>query len=98
MPNTIQPQENSRGGGTGGPLYITASGGYPDLLGVNRNDDGRWLNTYNGQPDNGWNREIGFVFLVPATHFVFFPSFGRGSFVLLAVHSNRPAFCRSRRV
>jgi hypothetical protein len=53
-----------------GPLYVTDSDGNLNMLGVNRNDDGRWLNTYNGNPDNRWNREIGFVFLVPATHFI----------------------------
>ena len=58
------------GGVTGGALYVTDSNGYPNLLGLNRNDDGQWLNTYNGQPDNRWNREIGFVFLLPATYFV----------------------------
>ncbi|OGL70621.1 hypothetical protein A3C09_00160 [Candidatus Uhrbacteria bacterium RIFCSPHIGHO2_02_FULL_47_44] len=40
-------------------------GGNPNLLTANRNDDGRWLNTYNDNPDNRWNRENGFAFLVP---------------------------------
>ncbi len=46
---------------------ITASGGDPDLLGVYRSDGGRWLDTCSGQPDDGWDREVGFVFLVPAS-------------------------------
>lgn len=77
MPKTIQPREHSKGGGTGGSLYVTDSDGNLNLLGVNRNDDGRWLNTYNGKPDNRWNREYGFVFLVPATAFVSPKLFGR---------------------
>jgi hypothetical protein len=43
----------------------TDSDGDPNLLSLNRNDDGRWLNAYNGRPDNRWNRENGFVFLAP---------------------------------
>jgi len=65
MPNSIQPREYSKGGGTGGALYVTDSDGNPNLLGLNRNDEGRWLNAYNGNPGNRWNREYGFVFLVP---------------------------------
>ncbi|MBX4189228.1 hypothetical protein KW785_01370 [Candidatus Parcubacteria bacterium] len=68
MRNTIQLQDRhgpSRGGGTEGALYITDSNGNPNILGVNRNDKGRWVNAYNGNPDNRWNRENGFVFLVP---------------------------------
>jgi len=34
------------------------------LLNANRNDDGRWLNAYNGRPDNRWNRDNGFAFAV----------------------------------
>ena len=43
----------------------TDSDGNPNVLGLNRNDDGRWLNAYNGYPTNRWNRENGFVFLAP---------------------------------
>jgi hypothetical protein len=35
-----------------------------NLLNANRNDDGRWLNTYYDNPDNRWNRENGFAFVV----------------------------------
>lgn len=39
--------------------------GNPNLLGLNRHDGGRWLNTFWDNPGNRWNRENGFVFLVP---------------------------------
>ncbi len=45
----------------------TDSDGDPNLLGLNRNDDGRWLNAYWDKPDNRWNRQNGFVFLAPQT-------------------------------
>ncbi len=35
-----------------------------DLLGANRNDNGRWLNAYYDNPDNRWNRDNGFAFVV----------------------------------
>ena len=37
---------------------------FSNLLNVNRNDDGRWLNTYDDNSDNRWNRNGGFAFLV----------------------------------
>ncbi len=40
------------------------SDGNPNLLIVNRNDDGRWLNAYYDNPDNRWNRDDGFAFVV----------------------------------
>jgi len=46
-----------------GILYI--SDGDPNLLNANRDDDGRWLNTTYDNPDNRWNRENGFAFVVP---------------------------------
>ena len=45
-----------------GVLHI--SDGNPNLLGANRNDDGRWLGAYWDNPDNRWNRENGFAFAV----------------------------------
>jgi hypothetical protein len=45
---------------------IADSDGNLSLLGVYRGDDGRWLNACHGHPDNRWNRDIGFLFLVPA--------------------------------
>jgi hypothetical protein len=63
MPDKIQPQEYSRGGGIGGALYITDSDGNWNVFNVKRNDDGElWLNTNNGNPDNIWNADNRFVF------------------------------------
>ena len=62
MPNTIQPREYSRGGGTDDVSWN--SDGDLNLLNANRNDDGRWLNTTNDTPDNRWNHENGFAFSV----------------------------------
>lgn len=45
-----------------GILHI--SDGNPNLLGANRNDDGRKLHAFCGKPDNRWNRENGFAFAV----------------------------------
>lgn len=39
--------------------------GDPNLLGMNRNDDVPWLNTYYDNPLNRWNRENGFAFAIP---------------------------------
>ena len=44
---------------------ITASNGSPRLLGVRRDDDGRWLEASWDNPDRVWDRRRGFVFLAP---------------------------------
>ena len=44
--------------------HFAHSDGDPNLLNANRNDDGRWLNAYYDKPDNRWNRENGFAFVV----------------------------------
>lgn len=44
---------------------IIDSGGDANLLNLYRLDDGRWLNTVYVQPVDRWNREDGFVFLLP---------------------------------
>src|SRR3989344_207226 len=43
---------------------ITASDGYPKVLGIDRDDKGRWLSACGGYSGSGWSRELGFVFLV----------------------------------
>jgi len=62
MPNTIQPGEDSMGGGLDGISHN--SDGDPKLLGVNRNGDDLKLNAYYDRPDNRWNRDNGFAFAV----------------------------------
>jgi len=42
---------------------IKDSDGDPNLLDVNRNDNGQWLNAYYDNPDNRWNRDNGFAFV-----------------------------------
>ncbi len=51
------------GGGIDGKIYI--SDGNPNVLNSNRNDDGQWLNSYWDNPDNEWNDNGAFAFLVP---------------------------------
>lgn len=68
----------SRSGGMDGALYI--SDGNPNLLGANRNDDGRRLDTYYDNPDNRWNRENGFAFVV-SQFFSFSPYLGEFCFI-----------------
>ena len=53
------------------------SDGDPNLLGANRNDDGRWLNAYYDNPDNRWSRGDGFAFAVSQTT-SFLPCFRGG--------------------
>ena len=43
---------------------IKDSDGEPDLLSADRNDDGRWLDTYYDKPDDRCCREHGFAFAV----------------------------------
>lgn len=38
--------------------------GDPNLLNANRNDDGQWLDTTYDRPDNEWNRDNSFAFVV----------------------------------
>lgn len=41
------------------------SNDYPNILELNRNDADDWLNAWNANDDNRWNRENLFVFLAP---------------------------------
>lgn len=43
---------------------IKDSDGGPRLLSARRDDDGRWLHAYYGNPGDRWNREDGFAFAV----------------------------------
>ena len=62
MPNKIQLGEYSKSSGTDG--IPRNSDGDPNLLNANRNDNGQWLNTAYDRPDNEWNRDNGFAFVV----------------------------------
>lgn len=63
MSNKIQLEEYSTGSGKEGVSHN--SDGDPNLLNVNRDDDGRWLNTTYDNPDNQWSRDDGFAFVLP---------------------------------
>ncbi len=54
------------GGGTDGTSYN--ADGNPNVLELNRNDDGRNVDAYSDNPDNQWNDNGAFAFLVPATN------------------------------
>lgn len=63
MPNSIQSRDYSK---DSVPEDISRNqGGDPNLLSTNRDNDGRSLNANYDRPDDRWNRENGFVFLVP---------------------------------
>ena len=46
-------------------MHRTVPGNNPNLLELNADANGEYLNTYNGNPENTWNRERLFVFLAP---------------------------------
>jgi hypothetical protein len=50
--------------GSGIDDFPRISDGDPNLLAANRNGDGRWLNTYYDRPDDNWNSDNGFAFVV----------------------------------
>ena len=76
----FNPFEYSGDGGLGDiPLN---SDGDLKLLNANRNDDGSWLNTNYDNPDNRWNRENGFAFVVSQLSlFLLYFSIGEFCFV-----------------
>lgn len=76
-----------------GILHI--SDGNPNVLNANRNDDGRWLNANWDDPQNRWNDNGAFAFLVSATLFISPPA--RGSFVSRAVLATHLASCQHPR-
>jgi hypothetical protein len=63
IPNKIQSREYSKDSGVDDISYN--SNGNPNLLGVNRNDNGSWLGAYVGAPVDGWGRDGGFAVSLP---------------------------------
>ena len=51
------------GGDTGGPAHRTDSDGDLNVFNVDHDDNGRWLNSNYGKPDNVWNADNRWVFL-----------------------------------
>jgi hypothetical protein len=76
MPDSIQLGEYSMGSGIEGTSYN--SDGDPNVLNANRNDDGQWLNANWDHPDNHWNDNGAFAFLVPYKMPIFFVVSYRG--------------------
>jgi len=71
MAHTIQPGEYSMGGGIDERAYIlTDADGNPNVLNSNRNDDGQWLNSNWDNPDNQWNDNGAFAFVLSANLFI----------------------------
>lgn len=58
-----------------GTLDITDSDGNLKVFNVEHNDDGRWLNSNNGHPDNIWNGDNSWVFVRPRNLLYFSPDF-----------------------
>jgi len=88
MPNKIQPREYSKGGGI--ESIPRNSDDDPNLLNANRNDDGQWLNTTYDKPDNKWNRDSGFAFVVSKFSLFFLSLFFIGR-VFLCQNTSTPA-------
>lgn len=65
MPDSIQPREQSKGGGKGGTIYKTDLDGDLNVFDVDHDNDDRWLNTYNGHSDNLYNPDNRIVFVIP---------------------------------
>ena len=76
------------GGGTDGISYN--ADGNPNVLGLNRNDDGRNVDANWDNPANQWNDDGAFAFLVPATNPISLP-LTRESFVFPLALTNHQA-------
>lgn len=50
------------------------SDGNPNVLNANRNDDGQCVNANWDNPDNQWNDNGAFAFVIPATLFISHPA------------------------
>lgn len=76
--------KGSRGGDLGGvPRINTDSDGNPNVFNVNANDDGRWLDTNDGRPENRWNPENQFAFVRRKPHDFSPVATGTGEFCFL---------------
>jgi hypothetical protein len=72
---------------TEGISYITDSNGNLKVFNVEHNDNGQWLNSNNGNPDNVWNAENRWVF---RRNYLYFSRKAR-EFYLLVQTSNPTA-------
>jgi len=70
--------------------YKTDSDGNLNVFNVECNDDGRWLNGNNGNPDNFWNGNNRWVFCRPRNSLHFLSCFvGEFSFLSFPLHPPR---------
>jgi len=74
-----------------GALHISDSDGDLNLFNVERNDDGLWLNTNYGNPDNFWDPDDRFVCV--RRNSLYFPLLEAGFFIKI-VFASHPAFYR----
>lgn len=68
--------------------YITDSDGNLNVFDVNRNDGEPWLNAYYGNPDNVFDSDYRFVFVLPR-NYLCFSLLNAESFLFLYILSNR---------
>jgi hypothetical protein len=71
----MQQGQASRGSGVDDFLRI--SDGDPNLLAANRDNESRWLNAYYDRPDDNWNSDNGFAFVVSPISSFSLSFFGR---------------------
>jgi hypothetical protein len=84
------------GSGLDGILYGTDSDDDLNIFNVNHDNDERWLNTYNGNPDNTWNPDDRFVVVVPRNSLHFSPfseKFLDRALASLRISVGRVLFC-----
>ena len=70
---------------------VRDAGDVPNLLELNRNDAEDWLNAWNANPDNQWNRENLFVFLAPKLSPFSLGAISSREFPWILFLTNRPA-------
>jgi len=68
---------------------FTDSDGDQNVFNVEHNDDGRWLNSNNGNPDNMWNPDNRWVFA--RRNSPYFPAHAGFSFILLVCRIHPPS-------
>ncbi len=94
MPDSIQLRESasrgSRGGGIDGALYITDSDGNLNVFNVECNDNGLWLNSNNGNPDNFWNGNNRWLFRLPRNSLHFLSRLPVGGVLFLKLSAPSP--------
>ena len=76
------------GSGHDGISYKTDRDGNPNVFKLERNDDGLWLNENWASPDNRWNPDNEFIFVLPSKSLYFSLKYIEGVFVLIYSMAN----------